>query len=55
MAKPSNVSGEFKKQWQKLDDQIRRWWDDDIRAAMEEQICDPNLNKISTALNILSV
>ncbi|NIA30508.1 MAG: hypothetical protein GWP06_11430 [Actinobacteria bacterium] len=46
MAKYTNNSKDFQKQWQKLDAQIRSWWDDDIRKAGEEQVCDPNLNKI---------
>ena len=36
----------LKTQWQSLDDEIRTWWDKDLRVAQEEQICDPALNRI---------
>ncbi len=32
--------------WQALDDQIRTWWDQEIRLAREEQLHDPASNEI---------
>jgi alpha,alpha-trehalase len=33
-------------QWKELDDQIRTWWDQELRLAREEQLHDPASNEI---------
>lgn len=36
----------MKNRWRKLDDLIRTWWDDDLTRANEDEIRDPELNRI---------
>jgi len=37
---------DLEKQWFALDQEIRKWWEDDLGRANEKEIRDPELNKI---------
>ncbi len=37
---------DIKEQWRQLDQQVRGWWDGDIKQATEAQIRDPEANKV---------
>ena len=37
---------ELRERWERVDSQIRTWWDADIRQAREEDVCDPAKNAV---------